>query len=1354
MGQPLPRFPDMQVMGQAFESRILPLMTEFCLDCHDGESKKGDLDLERFIHLEMIREEPGVWVKVLEQMSSGEMPPEKKPQPDESQKRELMGWVQSYLDAEALAGAGDPGPVVLRRLNNDEYDYVIQDLTGLTEFRPAREFPVDSAAGEGFINTGDAQSMSPALLEKYLTAARDVASHAVLLPDGFRFSPATTSRDWSNEIVHAIRQFYHTILQTDAIDFSYQPGREVGKVEPADGSEGRLNLLPYLEALVQHQSALRQDPSMAGEIALNRGLNQKYFGILATALFSEEPPVHSGLLAALRQQVEQSSVQDVPSLLHWIRTWQNQLWRFDGVGHLGEIRPWQNPVNPISESPAIQIQLPRPDSSPTGIRIGMQSIDLTGGGTTQGIRWVQPRILSPVGTFLYRDLAQVESLWNQTRDQLASSASGILNRIRLDQVDRETDGDDSILQQRLIQAFRNYLGPQFAQNSLPAEAFIERLTQPVREVGGHRMIQGWTLPGMADLSFLSNASDMTWHIPGEVPPKSIVVHPRPERWIAVGWKCPSDMEVSISARVHDRHGCGNGIRWVLDHRSGRHIGELRSGAVNPVQEASIAPIQRLPVRSGDLISLVIDSRDGNHSCDLTQIDLEVIELADAQRRWILSEDCARTISAGNPHPDGYGSADTWHFYSGTSNDRMTDPGFPRGSILDRWTRAVGDAESQQLAQEFEQLLARSSPRDLNPPDQLLWHQFNNFSGDFFRFFNLNELVQVIKPQQNHSTAFSEGFTMSPEGDILGSSQSELILTIPGMMAGAGEFMVSGTVHSADVMVQFHVSVEGADSRHPWDPHAPVVVADGSSGYHRVVQSFDHFRALFPAAMSYARVVPIDEVVTLVLYHREDEAIKRLMLNDDQVLEIDRLWDELRYVSQDAYQLEVALEQILEFATQDADPSRFFPMRDPVARRSKALSQWLDSTESTHLDALIRFASRAWRRPLTAAESQALRAFHHQLRQDEFAHDEAFRLTLSRILAAPEFLYRDEQPAHMTQSGTHHPVAPLDLASRLSFLLWSSIPDAELINLALSGRIHDPHILMAQVRRMIQDPRTRRLAVQFACQWLHIRNFDQSDQKNESLFPEFAQLRSDFHEESIQFFQHFFQANESVLSILQSDFTYVNPALATFYGFGTSPVSGWHRVDGIHESGRGGILGMAAILASNSGASRTSPILRGNWISETLLGEKLPRPPANVPQLPDLPPAGLTEREIIEKHSSDPACARCHARIDPYGFALEAFDTIGRMRDGAGNATRATLPDGTSVDDLQDLMEYLSSDRREAFLRNFCTKLLGFALGRSHLLSDKPLIDSMVDQLESNQYRVQTALDAIVTSDQFRHIRVP
>ena len=208
-------------------------------------------------------------------------------------------------------------------------------------------------------------------------------------------------------------------------------------------------------------------------------------------------------------------------------------------------------------------------------------------------------------------------------------------------------------------------------------------------------------------------------------------------------------------------------------------------------------------------------------------------------------------------------------------------------------------------------------------------------------------------------------------------------------------------------------------------------------------------------------------------------------------------------------------------------------------------------------------------------------------------------------------------------------------------------------------------------------------------------------------------------------------------------------------FRMSPVRNGGALTECGRMRRGGILTLAATLSKQSGASRTSPILRGNWISEVILGESLPRPPKNVPQLADAPPDGLTERQLIERHSSD-ASAKCHARIDPFGFALENFDAIGRFREhdasGLEIDTRTTLPDGSEINGLDGLRTYLLTERREAFLRQFTRKLLGYALGRAVQLSDEPLLAEMRDQLEAHDYHVGAAIETIVRSRQFREIR--
>jgi hypothetical protein len=251
------------------------------------------------------------------------------------------------------------------------------------------------------------------------------------------------------------------------------------------------------------------------------------------------------------------------------------------------------------------------------------------------------------------------------------------------------------------------------------------------------------------------------------------------------------------------------------------------------------------------------------------------------------------------------------------------------------------------------------------------------------------------------------------------------------------------------------------------------------------------------------------------------------------------------------------------------------------------------------------------------------------------------------------------------------------------------------------------------------------------------------------------VRADLQEEAVLFFSDLFAMDRSVLSLLDADHTFLNAALAAHYGIEFQGTD-WQRVEGMRAKGRGGILGFGSTLAKQSGASRTSPILRGNWLSEVVLGEKLPRPPKGVPVLPEEAPQGLTERQLIEKHSTDAACAACHKRIDPFGFALEGFDAVGRSRskDAAGLQidTRTVLPDGTPIEGLAGLRNALLQNRADAFLRQFCRKLLGYALGRSVQLSDKPLLNAMVEELKTHEYRVSVALEKIVTSPQFREVR--
>jgi hypothetical protein len=788
------------------------------------------------------------------------------------------------------------------------------------------------------------------------------------------------------------------------------------------------------------------------------------------------------------------------------------------------------------------------------------------------------------------------------------------------------------------------------------------------------------------------------------------------------------------------------------------------------------------VQPGDVVCVSVGPREGNHSCDLTAVDLN---LRDGSREWDLARDVSPDILAGNPHADSLGNPEVWHFYSEPDNDASAPPILPAGSLLAKWRSSSDLTEKQRLAAELQKLLlSGGAGRAKDAPDGVLYHQLTSLNGPLIGSF----LREGLENKAVAATAAEWGIdaslfgTQSHAGKIGATSlgvraPSVIPVRLPADLVEGCELVATATLQEgmgAEGSVQMQALTsrptalgliagtareQGAkgtwsDGQLPVMSDSPIIVRDGSAARKRIEAAFEDFRRLFPAALCYTKIVPVDEVVTLTLFYREDDCLRRLMLDETQTAEIDRLWAELHFISQDALRLVDAFDQLWQFATQDADPSAFEPLREPIKRHATEFRKLLVDTQPAHLEGVLKFAEGAYRRPLTNVEKDQLRGLYRKLRGEEIPHDEAIRLTIARVLVAPAFLYRAEEAAPGDRPG---PVNDWELATRLSYFLWSSAPDIELRSAAACGNLRDPAVLAAQTRRMLRDPRVSRLAAEFAGAWLQIHDFESLDEKSERHFPTFASLRGPMHEEAIRFFTDLFQNDRSVLSIMDADYTFLNGALAEHYGIPNVTGPEWRRVDGVKKYGRGGVLGLGAILAKQSGASRTSPILRGNWVAEVLLGDRLPRPPKDVPKLPeDEGTETLTVRQLVEKHSSDPRCAGCHIHIDGYGFALEAYDAIGRMRskDLGGRAieTRAKVFDGTTVDDAEGLRDYLLNKKRAAILGQFSRKLLGYALGRAVMLSDRPLLAELQHQLEAQNYRFSAAVEAIVSSRQFREIR--
>ena len=401
--------------------------------------------------------------------------------------------------------------------------------------------------------------------------------------------------------------------------------------------------------------------------------------------------------------------------------------------------------------------------------------------------------------------------------------------------------------------------------------------------------------------------------------------------------------------------------------------------------------------------------------------------------------------------------------------------------------------------------------------------------------------------------------------------------------------------------------------------------------------------------------------------------------------------------------------------------------------------------------LETLARRAYRRAVGEDDLQRLLDFYRAGAADGF--DAGIQLALQRLLVAPEFLFRIERDPEGIQADTPYELGDFELASRLSFFLWSSIPDDELLDLAAEGRLRETGVLEAQVNRMIADPKAEAFVRNFAGQWLYLRNLD-ATVPVQSVFPDFDDtLRQALRRETELFFDSIVRENRSALELLTADYTFLNGRLAQHYGIEGIKGPHFRRVELGPESPRRGLLGQGSILAVTSYPDRTSPVVRGQWILENLLGAPPPAPPANVPVLRETDGQGtkLTMRQRFAAHRVDPNCAACHAIMDPLGFSLENFDAVGRWRTvgDAGEVIDAmgAMPDGAAFHSVEGLRDALLAS--DLFLTTMTEKLLTYALGRGVEPHDMPAVRAIVRRVAESDHRFSAFLTGIVQSPAFR-----
>jgi hypothetical protein len=400
------------------------------------------------------------------------------------------------------------------------------------------------------------------------------------------------------------------------------------------------------------------------------------------------------------------------------------------------------------------------------------------------------------------------------------------------------------------------------------------------------------------------------------------------------------------------------------------------------------------------------------------------------------------------------------------------------------------------------------------------------------------------------------------------------------------------------------------------------------------------------------------------------------------------------------------------------------------------------------------ATRAFRRPVTSREMEKYVALAHQAQEQEDSFQEGLAVGIQALLVSPDFLFRIEKDRPATATATSHRITQHELATRLSYFLWASMPDARLRRAADAGTLRNPQVLAAEVRRMLRDPRSRALAENFAGQWLQFRALE-SVTRDRERFPEFEDyLRLSMRRETEMFVEHIIREDRSILDFIDGRYSFVNERLARHYGIADVSGPEFRRVD-LTGSPRGGVVTHGSVLTVSSYATRTSPVLRGKWILDNLLDSPPPDPPADVPNLDEtVIGTSASMRTQLEEHRKNATCASCHRRMDPLGFGLENFDAVGAWRTMDGKLpidSSGTLPDGRTFSGPEELRTILASDR-DTFARALTSKLLTYALGRGLERYDTKTVKDIAARLPAQQYRFSALVLEIANSLPFQSRR--
>ncbi len=1267
-------------LSQSYAGQIHPLLVKTCGKCHGESPKDNDLDLAGLTTAESLFSKPAVLAEVAGRLADGDMPPRKAPQPTLAEREQLLNWVQNALDFTASAKAGDPGPVTLRRLSNNQYDNAVRDLTGV-DMRPTRAgaFAPDSVGGEGFANVGEAMPMNPGLVERYHDAARYVAARAVLLPGGFRFSPSPERPDWTSEAEKALRSFHSRHA----------------------GAKGEPPLEKHLAATIKHRERLlRGGPAEIAAVAAEERLNATYLATLWTGLSAPLGALPATEIEALTKQWQQKTAQA-----------EAEKQRKQAV---------------------IQSARRKIDSHWTSSKRLLAQSKVAEGGSVS----FEQKVTVQPGELLLLSVLPNESY----------GADSTL----LEWSIRETGGAQR--KWNISDLVPNLLkGNPWLDKHEARWSFLETTSTPTfltdrRDgISGRAELKSWSLG--SEPSVFVNSAPEDARVWTKLRARSVFVHPGPKRPVSIAWTSPIAGELVLTGLVADAHpGGGDGVSFELTHLAAPELGQA---------------LADLPVNAGEVPG--------------ASLPPDVI--ASVREAWRTATDAAPLLAAIKP-----------------MQERLFRENYRKHSVLavgngfPAWEdtlRLVAHERVESAAREpLFRLVARQVAPAL-PGTFVIWDRLRleDGVGPDVVLAEHPELRVAIETASGLKFGHHPGGRAVPATSLVTEAGTEIRIDLKNLpkplleALGLPRFLRADVRLDADspeaATVQALLLAE-PDSKDPKEPTKPnpkraiptawlsgdPLVTDEPEP--RVAQIANprvaaerarpaaEFRTLFPPAVLFADVIPRDAQGSLFMFHREDEPLRRLLLAEEGRRELDRLWNELHFLREDALAHSLMHVELMKFyANPNGAPRMDFYFKEAGLRVTRELAELAAAqlaSEPRHLESLLAFAERAWRRPLVPGEREAILATYRSDRADGTKHDPALRAALARVLSSPWFLYRVEQPA---TGPRWQPVSGDELATRLSFLLWDSLPDDALQTTA--SKLREPGVLEAQLQRMLKDDRMRGMAEEFGARWLGVRDFVANHGRSLKDFPNFTPaVRDLLAEEPVRFFEDSLRNDRPVDQLLTADATVLNDALASYYGIPGVTGNGWRRVENLSAHGRGGVLGLGAVLAKQSAAARTSPIKRGAWLAH-LLGDRLPKPPATVPPLPETPPDGLTVRELTARHREDPSCAGCHDRIDPYGLAFETFDAIGRLRPAnqlQPGESRSTLRDGTEVDGFSGIRNYVVGSRRQDLLKTLARKLTGYALSRAVLPSDRALVDELSKTL-INGGRWSDALLVIVRSEQFQ-----